>query len=66
MRKVELRKLNEIQGYILSDIERFPSVPVFVVPSTSVRKWFDSGQLGTTTKISREKFLNDLAPRIET
>jgi hypothetical protein len=61
-----IEKLSDVQGYIVSDIEKFPSVPVFVVPSTSVRKWFDNGQLGTTTKISRDKFLNDLAARIET
>jgi hypothetical protein len=60
-----LEKLNDIRGYILSDIEKFPSVPVFVVPSGCVRKWYENGRLGAGTKVGREKFLNELAPSIE-
>lgn len=60
-----LTKLNDIRGYIVSDIENFPRVPVFVVSTAVVKNWFDSGRLGTTTKISRDKFLRELAKDIK-
>ena len=52
-----LAKLAEIKGYILADIECFPEVPFWIVPAPEVRKWWDSKQLGTSTKISRDKAL---------
>ena len=60
-RKFELQgfltKLDEIQGYILSDVQSFPHVPYWIIPKEIVRMWWDTGQLGSTTKISRVKAL---------
>lgn len=59
-----LNKLNEIEGYILSDIECFPKVPVFKVSKNYVKQWYDDSKLGTTTKISRSKFIDELSLQI--
>lgn len=52
-----INKLDAIEGYILCDIEAFPKVPFFVVPSLIVRKWWIDKQLGNSTKVSRKKVL---------
>ena len=53
-----LDKLKDVKGFILSDVETFPDVPFWIVGSDQVRKWWEAGQLGTTTKVSREKMLD--------
>jgi hypothetical protein len=45
-------KLDGIEGYLVSDIEHFPAVPYWVVPSGTVRDWWQRGQLGKDSKIS--------------
>jgi hypothetical protein len=50
-----LKKLKEIEGYIVSDIELFPNVPVWVVSAADVENWYLTGQLGAGTQISRAK-----------
>lgn len=52
-----LKKLKEVKGYILSDIESFPNVPFWIIPVEVVSVWWNEKKLGTTTKISREKAL---------
>jgi len=52
-----LAKLKQIKGYILTDIEEFPSVPYWMIPKTAVENWYGSGRLGAGTKVSREKAL---------
>lgn len=52
-----LEKLKDVKGFVLSDVESFPDVPFWIVGSDQVRKWWDSGQLGTTTKVSRDTML---------
>jgi hypothetical protein len=52
-----LEKLEEIEGYIISDIESFPDIPFWIIPTEQVTVWWESGQLGKITKISREKIL---------
>jgi len=52
-----LSKLSEIRGYIIADIEKFPNVPFWTITSQQVREWWEAGELGTTTKISRKKAL---------
>jgi hypothetical protein len=52
-----LRKLQGISGYIVTDIEAFPAVPYWKLPTPLVEKWWWQGRLGTGTKISREKAL---------
>ena len=53
-----LAKLSEIQGYIIADIESFPNVPFWILTSDQIRAWWDAGELGTNSKISREKALS--------
>ena len=52
-----LRKLDEVSGYVISDITAFPKIPVWTVPAATVRSWWLSGLLGTSAKVSREKAL---------
>ena len=52
-----LAKTEKISGYILFDIESFPEVPFWFVPSTTVRGWWQEGRLGAGTKISRKRAL---------
>lgn len=53
-----LNKLNEIEGYIVSDIECFPKIPFWKISKSTVRYWYDSNQLGSGTKVSRTKVLS--------
>lgn len=50
-----LRKLDEIEGYIVSDVELFPEVPVWVLAKEDVLDWWNRNQLGAGTKISRAR-----------
>ena len=52
-----LAKTGRISGYILFDIESFPEVPFWFVPSSTVRGWWEKGRLGAGTKISRKRAL---------
>ncbi|MDF1659770.1 MAG: hypothetical protein P1U58_19310 [Verrucomicrobiales bacterium] len=52
-----LSKLDEIEGYVVSDIESFPRIPFWIIPGDLVRSWWTDGRLGTTTKISRANAL---------
>lgn len=53
-----LSKLDEIEGYIVSDIGGFPKIPFWIIPGDLVRSWWMAGRLGRTTKISRVAALN--------
>jgi hypothetical protein len=50
-----LSKLDEIEGYVVSDIEEFPNIPYWKIPKTKILKWYQSNQLGAGTKVSRAK-----------
>ena len=52
-----LKKLEIIEGYIVSDIERFPEVPFWKISSGQVKKWWYNKKLGNATKISRKGIL---------
>ncbi len=52
-----LTKLREIEGYIICDVESFPSVPFWIIPGSVVRGWRDDGALGSATKLSRKRAL---------
>jgi hypothetical protein len=56
-------KLIGIKGFILSDIEMFPDIDVYVVPVANVIRWHKAGILGSNAKVSRGKFLS-LVPDI--
>jgi len=58
-------KLAGIQSFILSDIVAFPEVDIFVVPTAYVRRWYDCGILGVNARVSRAKFLSQLAPQLK-
>jgi hypothetical protein len=53
-----LEKLEEIEGYILCDIENFPNVLFWIIAGETVREWYDNNDLGAGTKISRDKALS--------
>lgn len=55
------KKLESLTGYIVTDIEGFPEMDVYKIPSGTVRQWWDAGMLGETTKVSRKHFLEILA-----
>lgn len=55
-----LNKLDEVEGYIVSDIELFPSIPFWKISKNLVRGWYKNGQLGAGTKVSRAKILSML------
>lgn len=59
-----LEKLRSIQGYILSDITVFPAVEVYVVPVSNIVRWHSQLRLGVNARVSRRKFLSELAPDI--
>ena len=48
-----LRKLDETEGFLLTDIESFPNVPFWRVTSQQVRFWWGRRMLGASTRISR-------------
>lgn len=52
-----LAKLDNIEGYILADIEVFPRVPFWSVNSAEVREWWQAGELGSASKVSRKRAL---------
>ncbi|MBP6507648.1 MAG: hypothetical protein KA257_08780 [Opitutaceae bacterium] len=52
-----LAKLDEIAGYVVSDIEAFPDIPFWILPKNIIETWWREKQLGSTTKINRKKAL---------
>lgn len=50
-------KLAEIAGYVISDVDAFPNIPFWVVKTDEVRGWWQQGDLGAATKISRRRVL---------
>jgi len=52
-----LRKLRAVSGYIVTDIEMFPTVPYWILGRDVVEEWWRGNRLGTNTKISRERAL---------
>ncbi len=59
-----MKKLQSIEGFILSDIVQFPTVDIFVVPVEYVVVWYKAGILGVNAQVSRNKFLEQLAPQL--
>ncbi|PYJ56794.1 MAG: hypothetical protein DME24_21135 [Verrucomicrobia bacterium] len=52
-----LKKLQGIAGYIVTDIESFPTVPYWILSRGIVEQWWRANRLGSGTKISRDKML---------
>ena len=55
-----LDKLNNIAGYIITDITKFPNVPLYRVSSMQVLEWYRNGELGSGTKISYKNAIEKL------
>ena len=51
-----LNKLDDIEGYIVTDISKFPTMPYWVITEQTVKHWWLDGHLGTKTKISYRNF----------
>ena len=52
-----LKKLEGIAGYIVTDIESFPTVPYWILSRGVIEQWWRANRLGSGTKISRDKML---------
>lgn len=52
------KKLDEIEGYVVSDVTKFPKIPVWKLSVEVVRRWYDNRQLGAGTKVSRSRALD--------
>ena len=50
-------KLDEIEGYVVSDVTKFPEIPVWKLSAEAVRLWYATGALGAGTKVSRSRAL---------
>lgn len=51
-----LNKLDDIEGYIVTDISKFPTMPYWVITEQTVKQWWIDGTLGARTKISYRNF----------
>ena len=52
-----LEKLDDVEGYIVTDISEFPTMPYWIIRYELIKRWWDSGELGNNSKIPRNKFL---------
>jgi hypothetical protein len=59
-----LAKLDDIEGYICSDVLSFPRVPVFTIPVDLIRALYADGALGANTSISRKAFFERIVPEL--
>jgi hypothetical protein len=60
-----LKKLEQIRGYVISDITQFPNVPVWLVESQEVLSWYRAGKLGAGTDTSRKRIISLLDELID-
>ena len=51
-----IEKINDIEGYVVTDISKFPTMPFWIISYDVVKDWWAEGTLGTTTKISYRNF----------
>jgi hypothetical protein len=52
-----LAKLEEIRGYVLADLIRFPEIPFWCISADVVLTWWKNGLLGTSSKVNRRRAL---------
>lgn len=53
-----LEKLDDVEGYFVTDITCFPEMPYWIIRYETVKHWWHNGELGKNSKIPRTKFLN--------
>ena len=56
-----LNKLDEMEGFIVSDVVKFPNIPYWILSSKKILDWWNEGRLGPSSKISRIKALELLS-----
>jgi hypothetical protein len=56
-----LEKLTDIEGYVVTEVQRFPVMPYWVIPYRVVERWWGEGDLGKNSKIGPAKFLQLIA-----
>jgi hypothetical protein len=59
-----LTKLDDVAGYVCSDIMKFPCVPVFMVPWELIRKLYLARRLGAATRVSSAAFYSTIVPHL--
>ena len=52
-----LDKLNNVSGYILADIQKFPNMPYWQISVDNVWQWWNEEKLRSMSKISRNNIL---------
>lgn len=55
-----LAKLDNVSGYLITDITQFPNVPVYRVSSEQVKGWYAENKLGAGTKVSYKNAIDKL------
>ena len=50
-------RLDEISGYFVGDVTKFPKIPIWKIPELIVLDWYDRGMLGAETNVCRSKVL---------
>ena len=58
-----LVKLDAVAGFILADTVDFPTVTVFKVPVTYVKRWYANKELSAAAKVSRNASYTNLPRR---
>lgn len=50
-----LKKLENISGYIVSNVESFPIVTYWIIPKEYVKYWYENNCLGSGTKVGHSR-----------
>jgi hypothetical protein len=50
-----LAKLDQIDGYLIADITKFPNVPVYAVHKETILAWYNSGKINKEAKTSLKR-----------
>lgn len=50
-------KLREIDGYVICDIQQFPHLSCWLLPSSLIEQWLRDGTLGRSGRMARAKFV---------
>ena len=53
-----LDKLENIDGYFVTDVTQFPEMPYWIIESNIDEYGLNEGVLGNSSKVSKSKFLN--------
>ena len=51
-----LEKLDDVEGYIVTDISEFPTMPYWIIRYDLVKEWWDSGELDKWRMIWMKRF----------